>query len=251
MKAIILAAGYATRLPIASGIPKPLLPVWGKPVISHIMEQIDGVDGVDEVYLVSNGKFAGHFEKWLESHEYAANITILNNGTKTPETRLGAIGDIIFAMEKIGLDDDVLIICGDNLFTFDLAEFVAFHKKTGGDCVCAKEVDDIEKLKSFAVATTDENGIITDFVEKPESPKSNLAVFGLYIYKKDSMAMLKQYIAEGGNPDAPGNFPQWLHKRKPIFCFKFKGECFDIGTLKAYEEVLLRSTKCAIIYSIT
>jgi glucose-1-phosphate thymidylyltransferase len=238
MKAIILVAGYATRLyPLTKGRPKPLLPVGGKPMLNYIMEQIDRISEIDEVYLISNDKFAACFEEWAAGYKTDKKIVVVNDGTTSPETMLGAIGDIYFTVQKMGIDDECMIICGDNLFTYSLTEYMDFYKRVGGDCVCAKEIDDIEQLKAFAVATVDENNVITALVEKPAVPQSNLAVYGSYIYTKETMGLFEQYIAEGNNKDSPGNFPQWLYKRKPLYCFKFDGECFDIGTHKAYEEI--------------
>ena len=238
MKAILLVAGYATRLyPLTENQPKPLLPVGNKPMINYIMEQIDRIKEIDEVYLISNDKFARHFEEWAKGYKTDKKIVVLNDGTTSPDTMLGAIGDINFTIEEMNIQDETMIICADNLFTYSLTDYVDFYKKVGGDCVCAKETDDIEMLKAFAVATVDENGVVTDLVEKPPVPASNLAVYGSYIYTKETMGLFKQYLAEGNNPDSPGNFPQWLYKRKPVYCFKFDGECFDIGTHKMYEEI--------------
>lgn len=206
-------------------------------MINYIMEQIDRINEIDEVYLVSNDKFAGHFKEWAREYKTNKKIVVLNDGTTSPENMLGAIGDINFTINQMNVQDECIIICADNLFTYNLTDYVNFYKKVGGDCVCAKETDDIELLKAFAVATVDENGVITDLVEKPVVPASNLAVYGSYIYTKDTMGLFKQYIDEGNNPDSPGNFPQWLYKRKPVYCFKFEGECFDIGTHKAYDEI--------------
>ena len=237
MKAIILAAGYATRLyPLTKDQPKALLHIDGKPILNYIMEQIERIDTIDEVYIIGNAKFASHLEIWAEGFGSSKEIVILNDGSIDNNTRLGAIGSISFAIEKMNIQDETLIICGDNLFTFSIAKYVEFYHKVLSDCVCAKEIDDVEKLMSFGVATINENGVIVGFAEKPISPKSNLAVFGSYIYTKETMSLFKRYLLEGNNKDAPGNFVQWLYKIKPIYCFRFEGECFDIGTVAAYEE---------------
>jgi glucose-1-phosphate thymidylyltransferase len=238
MKALILVAGYATRLyPLTKDRPKPLLPVGDKPMINYITEQIERIECIDEIILVSNDKFAKNFEDWAADYKTSKKLTVLNDGTLTEDTRLGAIGDINFTIEKLGIDDEMLIICGDNLFTYSLPDYVKFYKSVAGDCVCAKETDDVEMLKAFAVASVNEYNVITELEEKPAEPKSNLAVYGSYIYTKDTVGLFKQYLAEGNRPDAPGNFPQWLYKKKPVYCYKFDGECFDIGTHKAYEEI--------------
>ncbi|MCL2854232.1 MAG: nucleotidyltransferase family protein [Defluviitaleaceae bacterium] len=238
MKAIILAAGYATRLyPLTKDKPKPLLPIGGKPLLNYIMEQLERLDEVDQVSIVANHRFAEHFRVWAKGFATNKKITVLDDGSVCNDTRRGAIGGIVFAMDEMGIDEETIILCGDNLFTFNLRDYLDFYKKVGGDCVCAKEIDDREKLKSFAVAQINQNNVVVDFVEKPLVPKSNLAVFGTYIYTRDTMAMFRQYLSGGGNPDAPGNFPMWLYKQKPLYCYTFEGECFDIGTPEAYEEI--------------
>jgi len=238
MKAIILAAGYATRLyPLTKDRPKPLLKIGGKELINYIMEQIELIAAIDEVYIVANDKFAEHFEKWAAAYDGSKRIAVLNDGSVCNDTRRGAIGGIKFCIDEMKIDDEVLIVCGDNLFTFSLPAFYEFYRKVGDDAVCAKFIDDIELLKRFAVATVDENKRITDFVEKPPVPASNLAVYGVYFYTKDTLHKFQKYLDSGGNPDAPGNFPAWLYKQKPVYCYQFEGECFDIGTAEAYHEI--------------
>jgi glucose-1-phosphate thymidylyltransferase len=234
-----LVAGYATRLyPLTKDRPKPLLPVGGIPMINYIMRQIDGIDEIDEVYLVSNDKFSRHFEEWAKGYNSPKKVFVLNDGTNSPENMLGAIGDICFTIKAMDINDEMMVICGDNLFTYSLKDYVAYYKSVKADCVCAKETDDTEMLKAFAVATVNADGIITSLTEKPPVPESNLAVYGSYIYTKQTIPMFKYYADEGTNSmDAPGNFPQWLYTRKPVYCYKFDGECFDIGTHRAYEEI--------------
>lgn len=234
MKAIILAAGYATRLyPLTLHTPKPLLPVCGRPIIDYITDGIKAVKEVDEVFVVTNNKFYGHFEDWAKGKD----IRVLNDGTTSEDDRLGAIGDILFTIDKCTINDELMIIAGDNLFTYSLKEMVDFYHHTGGDCVAVKEIDDAEQLKQFAVATLNERGVVADLEEKPTHPKSNLAVFATYLYRKETLQLIKQYAAESNIMDAPGYFVQWLYKRKPVYAYKMRGDCYDIGTPKAYEEV--------------
>lgn len=237
MKALILVAGYATRLyPLTLNTPKPLLEVGGKKIINYIVEQINTVADIDEIYVVSNHKFAEHFEKWARELNNPIPISVLDDGTSTEETRRGAIGDIKFTIDEKGIDDDLMIIAGDTLFTFALKEYFDFFKAKQDDCVVVREFNDPERLKQFGVVLVDENGVIVNFEEKPAQPKSNLVAFAAYIYKRDTVPMISTYLKEGNKPDAPGNFLAWLYTRKPVYAYVMNGECYDIGTHKSLEE---------------
>ncbi|MDR1689251.1 MAG: nucleotidyltransferase family protein [Clostridiales bacterium] len=238
MKAIILAAGYATRLyPLTKDRPKPLLPVAGKPIIEYIMSEIEKIDTIDTVYVVTNHKFAAHFEEWAKTYVCPKALKIIDDGTTDENNRLGAIGDISFVINQEKIDEELLIIAGDNLFTFSLAEYFDFYREKHGDCVCAKKVADTEALKQLAVAVTDTDGKILELIEKPKTPPSDLGVYAAYIYTKDTVRMFADYLAEGNLPDAPGYFVQWLYKRKSVFVYVMNGECYDVGTHKLYDEV--------------
>lgn len=238
MKAIILVAGYATRLyPLTKDTPKPLLSVGGKPIIDYIVEQINKVSVVDEIFVVSNHKFASHFEKWANEKNNVKPITVLDDGTSTEETRRGAIGDIYYTITEKNIDDDIVIIAGDNLFTYDLKENYDYFVEKGDDCVCVKQFDDAEMIKQLGVVLLDENNRVVDFEEKPENPKSDKASFATYFYKKETVPLFKTYLDEGNKKDAPGNFLAWLYKKKPVYAYVMNGECYDIGTHKALNEV--------------
>jgi glucose-1-phosphate thymidylyltransferase len=238
MKAIILVAGYATRLyPLTMNTPKPLLEVGGKAIIDYIVDKINEVKAVDGIYVISNHKFASHFEKWAANKVNPVPIKVLDDGTDSDETKRGAIGDIQFVIESENINDELVIIAGDNLFTYSLEEYYDFYKSKNDDCVCVKQFDDPEMIKQLGVVVLDENNKVTDLEEKPEHPKSNKAAFATYMYKKETVPMFKDYLAEGNSPDAPGYFLQWLHKKKPVYGYVMNGECYDIGTHKALAEV--------------
>lgn len=238
MKAIILVAGYATRLyPLTKNTPKPLLKVGGKAIIDYIVDEINTLEAVDKIFVVSNHKFAGHFQEWANSFANPKPITVIDDGTETEETRRGAIGDIQYTVEQGNIDDDVVIIAGDNLFTYSLKEYYDFYKQKNADCVCVKQFDDMEMIKQLGVVVLDESDRVTDLEEKPEHPKSNKAAFATYMYKRETVPMIKEYLESGNKPDAPGYFLQWLHKKKPVYGYVMNGECYDVGTLKALEEV--------------
>ena len=238
MKALILVAGYATRLyPLTINTPKPLLEVGGKPIINYIVEEINTVEAVDEIYVVSNHKFAGHFETWAAQLNNPVPISVLDDGTSTEETRRGAIGDIQFTIDEKKIDDDLMIIAGDTLFTFALKEYYEYFKAKQDDCVVVREFNDVERLKKMGVVKLGENDIITSFEEKPAEPKSNKVAFAAYIYRRDTVPKIKTYLEEGNKPDAPGNFLAWLYTRKPVFAWVMNGDCYNIGTHKSLEEV--------------
>ncbi len=238
MKAIILVAGYATRLyPLTMNTPKPLLKVGGKAIIDYIVDEINTLDDVDSIFVISNHKFAGHFNKWAEERDNSKPITVIDDGTDSDENKKGAIGDIQYTIEQGNIDDDVIIIAGDNLFTYSLKEYYEFFRAKNADCVCVKQFDDKEMIKQLGVVLLDEEGKVLDLEEKPQKPKSNKAAFATYMYTRATVKMIKEYLAEGNSPDAPGYFLQWLHKKKSVYAYVMNGECYDIGTHKALAEV--------------
>ncbi len=238
MKAIILAAGYATRLyPLTLNQPKALLPIAGKPIINYITEQIETIGVVDEIIVISNDKFYPHFCSWRDEAKCSLNITVLNDNTTDDTNKLGAVGDMDFAINKLGIDDEILVMAGDNIFTFELKDFYNEYKVKNSDMILVKKIDEIEELRRMANVEMTSDGKVCGMVEKPENPKTNIAAFAMYIYKKDTVPMIKQYLDEGNNPDAPGFFPSWLYKKKDVYAYTFNGECYDIGTPKSYSEV--------------
>ena len=238
MKAIILAAGYATRLyPLTLHQPKALLPIGGKPILDHIVEQMEGVRELDRIFVVSNAKFAAQFDAWARTVHCRIPIEVLNDGTTDDSNKRGAIGDIFFAIEEKKIDDELMVIAGDNFFTYSLQEYVDFYREKDRDCVCVKRWQDEKMLSQFGIALLDENGKVLDIEEKPAKPKSNAVVFATYLYKRETVPLFAQYLAAGNKPDAPGNFPAWLYRRKEVYAYAFEGDCYDIGTPESYREV--------------
>lgn len=238
MKAIILAAGYATRLyPLTINTPKALLPINKKPIIDYIVEQLNTISEIDAIYVVTNSRFANDFTEWAKIAPGQIPITVLDDGTTSDENKKGAVGDIGFVISQMHIDDELLIIAGDNFFTYSLQDYVQFYREKDHDCVCVKEWQDQSMLSQFGIALLDENSKVLDIEEKPKHPKSNTAVFATYLYKKETVPLFKEYLDAGNNPDAPGNFPAWLYHRKDVYAYKFAGECYDIGTPDSYREV--------------
>ena len=244
MKALILAAGYSTRLyPLTLNRSKALLPIGDRPMLDYLVSEICTLPELQEIVLVTNDRFYRDFLSWAEGAEkrYApARFTVLNDGTHSDAEKLGAVGDIRFAIEKAGIDDDLLIAASDNFFTFPLIDFYRDFRAHGCDTLLGAHIAAFEDLKRFAVATLDENRRVVGLVEKPQNPPSDIAIYALYLYRRDTLPMIAQYLNEGGAPDAPGHFPEWLYRRKDLRCFLFEGECIDIGTKEAYHDICAR-----------
>jgi len=238
MKAIILAAGYATRLyPLTKDKPKSLLEVGDRTILEHILIKIAKVTTVDQVYLVTNHRFFEQFRTWVNGYRCPLPITVLDDGTTDNENRLGAIADLQFVIEREELDDDLLVLAGDNLFDFELSDLVAFFEQKRSDMITTHELSDLDQLRRTGVIQVNADYQVISFEEKPETPKSNLAVPPFYIYRRETLPLIREYLGEGQNPDAPGNFIPWLLRKRPVYAYKFHGKRYDIGTMESYEEV--------------
>jgi glucose-1-phosphate thymidylyltransferase len=241
MNVIVLAAGYATRLyPLTLDMPKALLEIGDRSMLDHIVDEIDTLDGVSSIIIVSNSKFHRHFSDWAGTRKVRSEIFVLDDGTSTEDTRLGAIGDIQFAILNRGLvhgGEDILVMASDNFFTFKLLDAYNFYKKKNRDCILVNRIDDLETLKRFGVAILDGDGKVVDLEEKPQNPRSDMGAYGMYFYLNDTLPLFKVYLDEGNKPDAPGNFPAWLCRRKEVYAYTFEGICYDIGTHEALDMV--------------
>jgi glucose-1-phosphate thymidylyltransferase len=221
MKALILAAGYATRLrPLTDSIPKQLLPVGGRPMVDWILDGI-AETSADEVHLVTNARFAADFERWAQDKD----VRIHNDGTTSNDDRLGAIGDIRF----VDLDDDLLVVAGDNLFDYSLADYEAYWRERDASCIAVLDVGDRELAKKYGIVEVDEDDRVVGFVEKPEQPPSTLCATATYFYEREHLRLVERYLDEGNPPDQPGNYVAWLHKREPVYAYRFEGQWYDIG----------------------
>jgi glucose-1-phosphate thymidylyltransferase len=238
MKAIILAAGYATRLyPLTLTEPKSLLSIDGKYIIDYIVDEINTIKSIDMIYVISNHKFIDKFRAWVKHIQSDIPIKVLDDGSIDENDKLGAIGDIQFALKHEHINEDVLILVGDNLFTYKLKDAYDYFKNVNDNCVAGKELDDKESLKRFAVAQVDDDNRIVNLVEKPQEPPSNIAVYGTYFYKKETLELFDIYISRDNANDAPGYFLQWLYKLTNVYLYRFDGECYDIGTHAALEKI--------------
>ncbi|MCD5397481.1 nucleotidyltransferase family protein [candidate division NPL-UPA2 bacterium] len=236
MKALILAAGYGTRLyPLTKDKPKPLLPVASRPMIEHILEKIEEVEGVDKIYIVTNEKFAGHFRDWKDTYASRKEIKIINNATTSNDNKRGAIGDMQLVIEREKVDDDLLVIAGDNLFEFSLRDFTTFFREKGAS-IAVRSLPDLEAVKRYGIVKLDENKRIINFEEKPSQPTTTLVAICLYLFPKEKLNLISEYLKAGNNPDAPGFYIAWLCRREAVYGFVFAGKWYDIGDFKCYEE---------------
>lgn len=241
MKAIVLAAGYATRLyPLTLDRPKPLLEVGGRPMLDRLLESLAGV-GAEQTYVVTNAKFAPHFADWAFAR---SDVTVIDDGTTSDEDKLGAIGDIAFVLERAGIDDDLVVVAGDNLFSDALSEFGGFCRERNAPVLAVFDVGDLAEMPKYNSIETDDQGRITYFEEKPASATSTITGIALYFYPRHVLPLIEQYIAEGNNPDQPGRLIQWLYPRTDVYTWPVPGTWYDIGsaeTLRDADEVFSRS----------
>ena len=236
MKCLILAAGYATRLyPLTENFPKPLLEVKGKTILDWLIDDIDTLGVVDEYVVISNHKFAHHFDKWAA--EKTQKVTVVDDGTSTNETRLGAVKDIQYAIDKLGLDDDMLVIAGDNLLDFSLTEFIKYAKAKNSSCIMRYYEANEQKLLKCGVVTIDENDKILEMTEKSPTPATHWCTPPFYFYMKEDAKLVQAGIDAGCGVDAPGSYIAWLCKQTDVYAMEMPGKRYDIGNLESYEKV--------------
>mgnify|MGYP003290651985 CR=1 FL=1 len=236
MKCVILAAGYATRLyPLTENFPKPLLRVGEKTILDWLVDDIDTAEMVDEYIVISNHKYAHHFETWAKTK--LQKIVVVDDGTETNETRLGAVRDIQFAIEKLSIDDDMLVIAGDNVLDFSLTTFVRYAKEKQTSCVMRYYEPELKKLLKTGVVTVDEQDMILNMTEKSPTPATHWCCPPFYYYTKEDAKLVKKGIESGCGTDAPGSFIAWLCTQTRVHAMEMPGKRYDIGNLESYEKV--------------
>lgn len=236
MKCLILAAGYATRLyPLTENFPKPLLEVKGKTILDWLIEDIDAMGVVEEYVVISNHKFAHQFEKWAQTK--AQKVTVVDDGTNSNETRLGAVKDIQFAMDALNIKEDILVMAGDNLLDFSLTTFIAYAREKKTSCIMRYHEPSYDRLLKSGVVTLDENQKVLEMTEKSETPATNWCVPAFYYYTAEDAVRIQEGIDAGCHTDAPGSYVSWLCKRSTIHAMEMPGNRYDIGNLEGYKKI--------------
>ena len=239
MKNIVIAAGYATRLgELTRNFPKPLLKIGKSTILGRMLDDIDRINQIDEHIIVTNHKFAPIFEEWKSQQHYTKPITIVDDGTETNETRLGAVCDLLLAMERCHVDDDMLVVAADNLLFFSFQEFVDFAKEKQTSCIMCHEQSSIEKLQRTGVIVVDEQMRVLNMEEKPREPKSHWAVPPFYVYQKADLELVRHAVENGCDKDAPGNLAHYMVERTVMHAWPMSAGRFDIGSLDTYYEAV-------------
>ena len=239
MKNIVIAAGYATRLgELTKNFPKPLLKIGNSTILGRMLDDIDKIPEIDEHIIITNHKFAAIFEDWAKVQNYTKKITIVDDGTSTNETRLGAVCDLLFAMDQLHIDDDMLVVAADNLLFFSFQEFVDFAKAKDASCIMCHKQPSIEKLQRTGVVVLDENNKVLNMEEKPQEPKSHWAVPPFYIYLKKDLDLVRHSVEHGCGKDAPGNLAHYMVDNTNMYAWPMSAGRFDIGSLDTYKEAI-------------
>ena len=239
MKNIVIAAGYATRLgELTKNFPKPLLKIGENTILGKMLDDIDQIDDIDEHIIITNHKFAPIFEEWVKEQHYAKPITIVDDGTETNDTRLGAVCDLLFAMEQLHINDDLLVVAADNLLFFSFQEFVDFAKEKDTSCIMCHEQPSIERLQRTGVVELDSDHRVLGMEEKPACPKSHWAVPPFYIYLKKDLGLVRHSVENGCGKDAPGNLAHYMVDRTVMHAWPMTAGRFDIGSIDTYYEAV-------------
>lgn len=234
IKAIVLAGGYAKRLwPLTKDVSKPLLEVGGKPVINYVIEQLEGADEIEQIYVSTNKKFDRQFMEWLEKYGFRKTKIVIEN-TNHEEEKLGAVGGLNFTIKNENIDGECLIVAGDNLFDFRIEDLISEYRKRKSPVLAVFDIQDKEKAKLYGNVEVGNDMQITRFIEKPPEPKSTLIATCCFMIP--SASLIKEYIESGGNRDSPGFFNQWLYKQTPYYAYAFRGKWYDIGDFDSLEK---------------
>lgn len=241
MKSIVIAAGYATRLgELTKNFPKPLLKIGDSTILGRMLDDIDSIPEIDEHIIVTNHKFADIFREWANTRSYSKPVTIVDDGTETNDTRLGAVCDLLYAMDTLAIDDDMLVVAADNLLFFSFDGFVKFAKEKNTSCIMCHEQKDVERLRRTGVVTLDDSHKVLEMEEKPENPKSTWAVPPFYIYLKKDLDLIRHSVENGCGKDAPGNLARYLSAHTSLHAWPMAGTGenlrFDIGSPDTYRQ---------------
>lgn len=246
MNCVILAAGYATRLyPLTENFPKPLLKVGEKTIVDWLIDDVDRCGKIERFVVVTNAKFADFFYKWRDDKAAGAEglvpskapIDVLNDGSTSNETRIGAVKDVLFAIEEANLSGDLLVLAGDNVLDFSLKTFVDYFERVDGDAIMRYYEPDPKKLRKCGVLELGENDLVLSMVEKPQEPKSNWCVPPFYAYRGLTATKLRDALKQGCGYDAPGSLAAWACANEKVYAALMPGKRFDVGDLESYNKI--------------
>ncbi len=239
MKNIVIAAGYATRLgELTKNFPKPLLKIGKSTILGRMLDDIDRIADIDEHIIITNHRFAPIFEEWKQQQHYQKPIRIIDDGTVSNDTRLGAVCDLLLAIDRLQINDDMLVVAADNLLFFSFQEFIDFAKQKGTSCIMCHQQPDIEKLQRTGVIVTDADMRVLNMEEKPQKPKSHWAVPPFYIYTKQDLDLVRHAVENGCGKDAPGNLAHYMVEHTTMHAWPMSAGRFDIGSLDTYYEAI-------------
>jgi glucose-1-phosphate thymidylyltransferase len=240
MDVVILAAGYATRLyPLTLTRPKALLEVAGTPIIERVIGSLRSIPGIARFVIVTNDKFAGALEEWAAGYRTAHRdqaLLVVSDGSTDESNRLGAIGDLGLALTRCGIEDDLIVVASDNLFSAPLQAFGEYCVQRRAPVVALYDVGNLEAIRKYNAITADAAGRITFFEEKPAHPQSTRTAIALYYYPRHVLPLIAQYLADGHNPDQPGRLVQWLYPRVPFYTWELPGLWCDVGSEETLHE---------------
>ena len=238
MKCLILAAGYATRLyPLTENFPKPLLEVKGKTILDWLVDDIEKANRINEYIIISNHKFIHFFNDWASKKKVTSKITVIDDGTESNETRLGAVVDIDLVIQKLHIDEELMVIAGDNLLDFSLVNFINYYDKKKSTCIMRYYEENKERIKKSACVRIDENDLVLEMHEKPSEPNSNWCCPAFYIYSKDDTKKVHAALENGCAKDAPGSYIAYLYDKSKVYAMEMPGHRYDIGTLENYKHI--------------
>ena len=238
MKALIVAAGYATRLyPLTQNFPKPLLEIGGITILDRLLEDLDSIQEIDQHIVVTNATFAPIFQKWLANRKYTKHVLIVDDGTTTNDNRLGAVKDILFVLDSLQIEDDLLVLAGDNVVDFSFAPFIKYAVEKGSSCLTCHDEPSMTALQKTGVLEATEDMRVLAMHEKPQVPSSHWAVPPFYFYRKTDLPLIRKALENGCGADAPGNLMAWLCKQTKVYAWPLPGKRYDIGDLASYEAV--------------
>ena len=236
MKAVVLAGGYAKRMwPLTKDRPKHLLPVAGRPMLDYVMERLESVSAVEEIFISTNMKYQGQFKKYLDGLHSEKRIRLFVEDTYSEEEKLGSVGALGYLIQENNLDDELLVIGGDNLFSFKMEDFIDYFYTKRANIIALYDLGDREKACLYGVVHIDEECRIVDFQEKPSDPQSTLVSTACYLFTRKGVQNISIYLEEGKDPDKMGHFIEWLYRHDEVYGFVFRGVWFDIGSLESYE----------------